>query len=428
MSDAVPLPPRPDLDQYKKLARELHRAGDAGDDVRSWAVQWLERLKRSQNRELNAEQSARIVDEANAIERRWIALRKQRGGEGTSLTDAQFFLAREHGFPSWPKFAEHVRSLADGRSGVAQFEAAVDAIVSGDEQRLAALLRSNPLLLKTRSLREHRSTLLHYCSANGVEDYRQKTPANIVAIARLLLDAGADVNAESEAYGGRSTTLMLTATSVHPARAGVQIALLKLLLEDGAAMDVATSSDVAVCLRNGRGAAAEYLASCGARLDLEGAAGVGRLDVVGSFFGEDGEVRAPATRKQLVAGFGWACQFGRAQMVEFLLGHGVRADEALNAQAETGLHYAALDGQAEIVWLLLGRGASVHAVESRFHGTPLDWALHGWTHRAPEDDVRRYYETVDALVRAGAGRRELATKDLRMAAALRGEYAAESGT
>ena len=59
-------------------------------------------------------------------------------------------------------------------------------------------------------MREHRSTLLHYVSANGVEDFRQKTPANIVEITRLLLKAGADVNAESESYGGRSTTLGLT--------------------------------------------------------------------------------------------------------------------------------------------------------------------------------------------------------------------------
>src|SRR5262249_10857661 len=154
------------------------------------------------------------------------------------------------------------------------FEAAADAIVAGDERGLAALLRREPSLVKTRSMREHHSTLLHYCSANGVEDYRQRTPQNIVAVARMLLDAGAEVNAESEAYGGGSTTLMLTATSVHPERAGVQIALLELLLERGAAIDVGKSRDVVACLRNGRGAAAELLAKKGVRLDLEGAAGL----------------------------------------------------------------------------------------------------------------------------------------------------------
>jgi len=39
-----------------------------------------------------------------------------------------------------------------------------------------------------------------------------------------------------------------------------------------------------VCLANGRPEAAEYLASRGAPVDFESAAGVGRLDVVQSFF------------------------------------------------------------------------------------------------------------------------------------------------
>jgi hypothetical protein len=82
------------------------------------------------------------------------------------------------------------------------FERAVDAVVGGDAQGLSEMLRVNPGLVRARSEREHRSTLLHYVSANGVEDVRQKTPSNIVEIANLLLQAGADVNAESNAYGG----------------------------------------------------------------------------------------------------------------------------------------------------------------------------------------------------------------------------------
>ena len=175
---------------------------------------------------------------AEWIESRWRELRKKKGAAPPLLADAQFFLAREHGFLSWPKFAEQVRALENAQSPVANFEAAVDAIVAGDERALGALLGNDPVLAKARSLREHHSTLLHYCSANGVEDFRQRTPENIVAIARMLLDAGAEVNAESEAYGGGSTALMLTATSGHPERVGVQIPLMELLLERGAAMDV----------------------------------------------------------------------------------------------------------------------------------------------------------------------------------------------
>ena len=257
------------------------------------------------------------MQRAERIESRWQELRKKKGVGPLLLADAQYFLAREHGFLSWPKFAEQLRALESAQSSVTSFEAAADAIVVGEELALATLLREDPTLAKARSLREHRSTLLHYCSANGVEDYRQRTPENIVTMARMLLDTGAEVNAESDAYGGGSTTLMLTATSVHPERVGVQTALMELLLERGAAID-GRSSTVNACLQNGRGAAAEFLAGKGARLDLEGAAGVGALDRVKEFFAEDGSLKAPATRQQLADGFGWACEFeiGRASCRE----------------------------------------------------------------------------------------------------------------
>lgn len=151
---------------------------------------------------------------------------------------------------------------------------AVDAIIRGDAARLKSLLRENPELVRGRSTREHHSTLLHYVSANGVEDFRQKTPKNIVQIAKILIDAGAAVNAESDAYAGRSTALGLTATSWHPHNAGVQFALMELLIDHGATTDGPDSgSGVVGCLHNGSREAAEFFASRGARLDLEGANG-----------------------------------------------------------------------------------------------------------------------------------------------------------
>jgi ankyrin repeat protein len=203
----------------------------------------------------------------------------------------------------------------------------------------------NPDLVRTRSTREHRATLLHYCSANGVEGYRQKTPKNIVEIAEILLRAGADKNAEADVYGGGATTLGLVATSVHPEHAGVQNALLQTLLDHGAAIDHprgAGNDDPAVmgCLANGRGQAAEFLANHGAALTLESAAGAGRLDVVKGFFGEDRSLKANATKAQLKKGLMWACMYGRTSVVEFLLQQGadlVAHDES----GQTALHAAA---------------------------------------------------------------------------------------
>jgi hypothetical protein len=292
------------------------------------------------------------------------------------------------------------------------FETAVESIISGDAETLGTLLRAGPELVRARSTREHGSTLLHYVSANGVEDVRQKTPANIVRIAGMLLDAGADVNAESNAYGGRATTLGLTATSCHPERAGVQITLLELLLARGAAIDEpGGGSTVNACLRNGRRQAAEFLAGRGARLDLEGAAGVGRLDLVERLFDS-------APPEQVRGGFAWACEFGRTAVVEFLLGKGLDVNLELR-WACTPLHWAAYGGHRDIVRILMERGASAGVKDERFGGTPLGWALYEFR-QSPRPE---FYEVVALLVRAGAepGEGWYEGSDPRMIAALRGE-------
>jgi len=53
------------------------------------------------------------------------------------------------------------------RRCVGQFEAAVEAVVNGRLSTLKRLLRDNPELIRARSRRKHRSTLLHYVGANG---------------------------------------------------------------------------------------------------------------------------------------------------------------------------------------------------------------------------------------------------------------------
>ena len=115
-----------------------------------------------------------------------------------------------------------------------RFEAAADAIVGGKIAVLERLLREDPELVRARSTRQHQVTLLHYVAANGVEQYRQRTPKNIVRSAEILLAAGAAIDATAELYGGGATTLGLAATSVWPERAGVQEELMKLLLDHGA--------------------------------------------------------------------------------------------------------------------------------------------------------------------------------------------------
>src|SRR6185503_18797976 len=96
--------------------------------------------------------------------------------------DEQQNTAKENRFSTWEEYARFKEELAKPGSPVAQFEAAVDAIVQGDIDTLAGLLRENPDLIRMRSPRSHQATLLHYVGANGVEQYRQQTPPNAVAV------------------------------------------------------------------------------------------------------------------------------------------------------------------------------------------------------------------------------------------------------
>lgn len=406
MSDALRLPPRPNLEQYKKLAKEFQRACNSREPgaIRVWAVRALEKLAGLQRVEITPGVREEIEREAQRVERRWHKLQAKKGpSERCSLTGAQFFVAREHGFASWPKFARHIDAVARANSPTFNFEAAVDAIVSGDAATLKKLLRDHPELARGRSTREHRSTLLHYVSANGVEDFRQKTPKNIVEIAKILLDAGADVNATSDAYGGGSTALGLVATSLHPERAGVQIPLLELLLERGAKMEQPGTDGqpafgrIKGCLANGQGEAARFFANRGAHMDLEEAAGVGWLDIVRNYFDDNGALRPEATRQQLESGFLYACGYGHTNVVEFLLERGV--DPGLqNEDGQTGLHWAAMFGHPDTVKLLLTRKAPLE-VKNVYGSSALEQTLWSASH---DDKPDGYIPVIETLVAFGA--------------------------
>src|ERR1700680_4524411 len=107
MSDALPLPPRPNLAQYKKLAKDFRSACKSSDPgaLRDWAAHWAETNARLQGLEITPEVRRRVDFDAQRIERRWRKFKQtnERAARCT-LADAQFFVARGHGFASWPKF------------------------------------------------------------------------------------------------------------------------------------------------------------------------------------------------------------------------------------------------------------------------------------------------------------------------------------
>jgi hypothetical protein len=111
MSDALPLPPRPNLEQYKKLARDLQDACKASDPgaVGQWAARWVETLARLCGP--GTWPAARVRDaEAEEIEHRWTKLKENSAPLAKcTLAVTQFFIAREHG----PRY---VATRSDGQS------------------------------------------------------------------------------------------------------------------------------------------------------------------------------------------------------------------------------------------------------------------------------------------------------------------------
>lgn len=270
------------------------------------------------------------------------------------------------------------------------FSQAVQAIVTGDEPALVSLLQANPGLIHERAPYAHQATLLHYTGANGVEV--QQSPRNAPAIARILLETGAEVDAMASIYGTRDTTLCLTVTSVHPYLAGVQARLVDVLVDHGSKVDGVDDdgSPLGCALLFGYTEAAERLALRGARVDnLVYAAGLGRTEVarhmLATATGTDRIVRrtdgragrfsfpvardADAREVALIV----AAMHGRLTTVRMLLDQGV----AVNATPycrQSALHYAAYMGRTEIVEELLARGADTSLIDTQMNQTPAQWA------------------------------------------------------
>jgi ankyrin repeat protein len=255
------------------------------------------------------------------------------------------------------------------------FEAAVDAVVSGDVATLRSMLRADPELVRARSPRPHRATLLHYVASNGVEDERQRTPSNALDVAKTLLDAGAEVDAVAEMYAAEATTMDMLVSSAPPAAAGVQSDLAALLLDYGSDINRRGKhgqTPVMTALAFGYLRTAEMLARRGASLGFEALAGLGRLDEVRS-----GLPAADAAARH--AALALATQHGHTAVVRLLLDAGEdpsRYNPIGYHSHSTPLHQAVASDHLDVVKLLVERGARLDIRDRDYDGTPLDWAIY----------------------------------------------------
>jgi ankyrin repeat protein len=290
--------------------------------------------------------------------------------------DARLVVARDHAFDSWNDLAAFTVAIAADGPEV-RFEEAVEAVIDGEVDALRSMLRAHPELSRERSSRAHRATLLHYIAANGVEGYRQRTPPTAVEITKMLLDAGADVDAAANMYDSQCTTMSMLVSSAPPATAGLQTRLAETLLDYGAALDgpgPKWQSSLMTALAFGYIDTARALVRRGAPVKtLEAAAGIGLLD--------DAQRLLPgAAADSRHAALALAAQHGHGGVVSLLLDAGEDPSrynpEGFHGHS-TPLHQAVWSDHLDVVRTLVERGARLDVRDTVYGATPLGWAEYG---------------------------------------------------
>lgn len=202
-------------------------------------------------------------------------------------------------------------------------------------------------------------TLLQFVAENPIR--RGSLPPNIVEVAKVILEAGAQSDRPS-----LDETLMLVSSGKVPRECEVQIPLIRLLTDAGASPNEAMQA----ALGHGEFAAVEELIRLGARISLPVAAATGRTE-------EARRLMGGATVDERHRGLALAAQFGRAEIARMLLDAGENPSRynppGCHAHS-TPLHQAALAGHFEVVRMLVERGARLDAQDTEYHGTPAGWA------------------------------------------------------
>lgn len=272
----------------------------------------------------------------------------------------------------------------------AKFHPAIAEIKSGNLDGLRALLRQDPSLATARSSRSH-PTLLQCLALDAVD------VPNKVAMAQVLIDAGAEING-----------------SLGAAACIDNVEIAALLLDCGAAINGTGSwSPLEEALYWKNQGVIDLLLKRGASVhNLRIASGLGRTDLIDSFFQSDGSLKPEAgeidwpfgepqesnlnckIKEELqakIAGwsnnppdiinnaFVYACMHNRIEAAKLLLQKGAQVDAIPPGfdYSGSGLHYAALNGHREMLDFLIAQGARANVRDTKVGGTPAGWAEYG---------------------------------------------------
>lgn len=205
------------------------------------------------------------------------------------------------------------------------------------------MLRSQPRLARWAG--EHAKTGLHWAAERDQ-----------VEVARLLLEAGADIEAKTS-WGATPLDWAAVLGSVRVA---------DLLLSRGArgfnfvtAAALGKLQPVQAMLESGADLSGQSCRAVAGSPDIEWPSDSAYMQ---------GDVLSDAMYS--------AARNGHTQVVDCLLERGAKVD-AKGFFGATALHWAAINGHRKTVDLLLARGASLTIRDARFNATPQGWAKEG---------------------------------------------------
>jgi len=391
---------RLNLEYYRKQAKALLKASQAGD--------------------------------ANALQR--LHLYSPKMSQPPALHNAQLTIAREQGFPSWPRFKAFViESNLNFQELVAAFiDAAVSdgtraeeiltknpkiadagfyvALVLGDWKQVDRTLTETPTLINAKSGPQNCEPLIYLCFSRYANGTSNRVP-DLVETARVLLRHGADPNAFFllENFPNMPLSCIYAATGLNnnPALA---LALLEAGANpnDGESLYHSTEHHDLACMKLllRHGARVEGSNALKHMLDSEDSEGLRLLLDAGADPNETNEQGATALH--------WAVWRGRSvKIITTLLDHGA----ALNAQrtdGRTAYGLAILSGQKETAALLKLRGANTdlspldqfvdaaaNAGQKHLAAPPDVSGLPGYKHLIPDLASVHHTSAVRGLLAAG---------------------------
>jgi ankyrin repeat protein len=226
---------------------------------------------------------------------------------------------------------------------MAQEDDFLEAVKSGQTNVVAELLQSRPELVRFADVYE--KTGLHFAAET-----------DLVETARVLLDAGADI----EALTSWGATPLDWAAAMGSARVG------DLLLARGA-----SGFTLIVGAGLGKLEQVKSMIESGSNLSAHRRRG-GPESPDDHWPADSAHILGDVLSDAMYA----AARNGHTEVVEYLLDQGALVD-AKGVFGATGLHWAAINGHRQTVELLIARGASLNIRDQRFDSTPEGWANEG---------------------------------------------------